>query len=132
MKLDKLWIEEFKNLRDFNIDFDEEHLVTVIVGWNGAGKSNLIEALVIIFRDLDLGEKASFGYKLDYLIHSGQKVHVESQKGEFPAITVDGNKISRKELKNYLPKQVFGYYSGPSDRLLGHFKSTKNDSKITF
>lgn len=67
MKLDKLWIKEFKNLRDVVVDFDEDQLITVVIGWNGAGKSNLLEALVIIFRDLDLGEAPRFAYKLTYI-----------------------------------------------------------------
>ena len=55
MKVDKLYIRSrFKNLEDVQIDFDEEHLMTVIVGRNGAGKSNVLEALVVIFRNLDL------------------------------------------------------------------------------
>ena len=41
-------------LKDFSLDFDEKSLITIIIGWNGTGKSNLFEALVIIFRDLDL------------------------------------------------------------------------------
>ena len=35
-------------------------------GENGAGKSNLLEALTIIFRNLDLELKAPFDYKLKY------------------------------------------------------------------
>jgi recombinational DNA repair ATPase RecF len=54
MRLDKLAIGSFKNLRDFSIDFDEQSPTTVLVGRNGTGKSNLLEALTIIFRDLDL------------------------------------------------------------------------------
>ena len=54
MKLDKLWIKDFKNLKDFTVDFDEGSFVTVVIGWNATGKSNLFEALVIIFRDMDL------------------------------------------------------------------------------
>ncbi len=55
MKLRKLEISEFKNLRNFIIEF-EQTLTTVLLGQNGTGKSNLLEALIIIFRDLDLGE----------------------------------------------------------------------------
>ena len=66
MRLDKLWIKEFKNLRDFDIDFDEEQMTTVLIGHNGTGKSNLIEAIVIIFRDLDLGRPPEFSYNLTY------------------------------------------------------------------
>jgi predicted ATPase len=123
MKLDNLYIDSFKNLQNFKISFDEGHLVTAIVGWNGAGKSNLIEALVIIFRDLNLMEKAAFSYELNYLIRN-EKVSVSAKQGEFPIVTVGSEmkKISRKNQNTYLPKQVFGYYSGPSDRLLSHFR----------
>ncbi|WP_198555226.1 AAA family ATPase [Siphonobacter sp. SORGH_AS_0500] len=60
MRLDKLIIgsskisptHQFKNLKDVVIDFDQDHWVTVIIGWNGTGKSNVLEALAIIFREL--------------------------------------------------------------------------------
>jgi len=51
MKLLKLEISTFKNLRDFSIDFSQT-LTTVLLGQNGTGKSNLLEALIVIFRDL--------------------------------------------------------------------------------
>ncbi len=54
MRLDKLRIGQFKNLRDVHIDFDETSPYTVLVGGNGSGKSNLIEAIAWIFRNLDL------------------------------------------------------------------------------
>lgn len=51
MKLDRLHIRsQFKNLSDFRIDFDEASEMTVMVGRNGTGKSNLLETLTIIFR----------------------------------------------------------------------------------
>jgi len=53
MKIDKVFIEDFKNLRDFSIDINETKLHTVLLGQNAAGKSNFIEAIVLIFRDLD-------------------------------------------------------------------------------
>src|SRR6202035_619362 len=65
MKLRKLEISTFKNLRNFSIDFSQQ-LTTVLLGQNGTGKSNLLEALIIIFRDLDLGLPPEFKYKLHY------------------------------------------------------------------
>ena len=51
MKVDKLYIRSrFKNLENVKVDFDENHLMTVVVGRNGSGKSNVLEALVSIFR----------------------------------------------------------------------------------
>lgn len=136
MKLDKLWISEFKNLKNITIDFDQNELVTVIIGWNGAGKSNVIEALVIIFRDLDLHYPPAFSYDLEYVCR-GRKIYIEARANDdkkdrykikyHPLNKPDEIKnLSNKEFfddgdKKYLPTNVFGYYSGPSDRLATHF-----------
>ena len=56
MRIDWLWLEEYKNLKDLTINFDEEHLITVLIGRNGTGKSNVLEALTVIFRDLLMEE----------------------------------------------------------------------------
>ena len=41
MRLDRVWIDGFRNLKDVSVDFDETRLTTVVIGQNGAGKSNL-------------------------------------------------------------------------------------------
>ncbi|MBT3039307.1 MAG: AAA family ATPase [Candidatus Thiodiazotropha sp. (ex Ctena orbiculata)] len=142
MKLDKLWIKDFKNLKDVEVDFDEEQLVTVVIGWNGAGKSNLIEALVIIFRDLDLGNSPKFAYRLEYICR-GNRIVVNAapdkpKKDQYEIncspVSASGdllrevewteisfNQFHKDENRSYLPANVFGYYSGPSDRLAVHF-----------
>ncbi|OYG34394.1 hypothetical protein CI648_10465 [Klebsiella pneumoniae subsp. pneumoniae] len=136
MKLDKLWVSEFKNLKNITIDFDQNELVTVIIGWNGAGKSNVIEALVIIFRDLDLHYPPAFSYDLEYVCR-GRKIYIEARvnddkkdryKIKYHPINKpnESKNLSNKEFfedgdKKYLPTNVFGYYSGPSDRLATHF-----------
>jgi AAA15 family ATPase/GTPase len=136
MKLDKLWISEFKNLKDIEIDFDQDELVTVVIGWNGAGKSNVIEALVIIFRDLDLHKAPSFSYKLEYICR-GNRIIVEAKttdikKEQYKVLIHNADDITdiitdkyteffNNKERAYLPSNVFGYYSGPSDRLANHF-----------
>ena len=127
MKLDKLWIKDFKNLKDFTIDFDVEQKTTVLIGHNGTGKSNLIEALVIIFRDLDLDRSPKFAYKLDYLCRD-YRVQIEADPDSNPKylFLVDGEKIARTKFtkdpdRTYLPNNVFAYYSGPSGRLESYF-----------
>jgi len=59
MRLDKVYIDGFKNLNDCMADFDESRLTTVVIGQNGAGKSNLIEAIVYIFRSVDFNRPQS-------------------------------------------------------------------------
>jgi predicted ATPase len=129
MRIKRLEVTSFKNLRNFSIDFDVESFTTVVVGENGAGKSNILEALVIIFRDLDLGLPPEFPYQLTYQCR-GHEIRIdakpsESTKGRQVAISVDGEKVSFGKFVNnkaeYLPKYVFGYYSGPSNRLEEHF-----------
>jgi hypothetical protein len=136
VRLDKLWISEFKNLRDFTIDFDEQSPYAVLVGGNGTGKSNLIEALVLIFRNLDLNEAVPFAYRLEYrrAVPAGNanqsKIIISSEKNHSANFVVNGNELSKSDFYStggdgsyqYLPRFVFGYYSGPSDRLAAYFR----------
>lgn len=81
MKVDKLHIRSrFKNLENVKVDFDEEHLMTVVVGRNGSGKSNVLEALVSIFRNLDLGEAPPFSYVLNYRLGEPHKPNLPSER----------------------------------------------------
>ncbi|MDQ3685631.1 MAG: AAA family ATPase [Acidobacteriota bacterium] len=136
MRLDKLKIDHFKNLREFEIDFDQESPTTVIVGRNGTGKSNLLEALVIIFRDLDLGERPSFKYELQYFCRN-HKVQVDAdpaRERNAVEIRVDDEPISNTRFsqdstREYFPNFVFGYYSGSSNRLEQHFEKHQKNFK---
>lgn len=98
MRLDKLTIgsakvsptHQFKNLKNVTIDFDQEHWVTVVIGWNGTGKSNVLEALAIIFRDLITYKSVSpekrkevprFAFKLAYQMGLGENlrhIHIDA------------------------------------------------------
>ncbi|CAM2175245.1 AAA family ATPase [Burkholderia orbicola] len=98
MRLDKLTIgsakdsptHQFKNLKNVTIDFDQDHWVTVVIGWNGTGKSNVLEALAIIFRDLitykDISpekrkEIPRFAFKLSYCMGAGEnlrRIHIDA------------------------------------------------------
>ncbi|MDP2897331.1 MAG: AAA family ATPase [bacterium] len=135
MRLDELWIDEFKNLRNITVDFDEESPYTVLVGENGSGKSNFIEALAWIFRSLDLEEPTPFSYEIKYRCR-GVDVRVKAAKGSAPEFwekptgttAYEGLPKSKfmsvddDERPNYRPAFVFGYYSGPSDRLASLFE----------
>jgi predicted ATPase len=80
MRIDRLSLKEFRNLVEFEVDFDETSSRQVVVGRNGVGKSNLLEALTRIFRDLDLEEDSEFGYEIEYLCN-GHFVKVQSLQG---------------------------------------------------
>ena len=127
MRVDWLEIADFKNLKNFRIDFDESQLTTVLIGQNGTGKSNLFEALVLIFRALDLNEDPPFGFHIRYLCR-GHAVEVwTEEKGQKLGFRfkVDDTEYAKSRFideKNvFLPQHVFAYYSGPSQRLAGTF-----------
>lgn len=126
MRIDSLTIDDFKNLKNFHIDIDETQLTSVFIGRNGAGKSNLLEAIVIIFRDLDLNvQTKEFSYSIRYN-SSGHSIQIESDKKKMSRFfKVDEEECKRAEFyrmrDQFLPAHVFAYYSGPSNRLEKHF-----------
>ncbi len=140
MRINSLYIKEFRNLRDFAIEFTSEgedadgNLVIfnshAVIGQNGSGKSNLLEAIIIIFRDLDLKNKPEFAYKLTYEIR-GHIIEIDAESLEkVPAVTIDGKKRSANYLYNnaneYLPSNIFVYYSGKNQRIEELFQAHQN------
>ncbi len=138
-RLVELWLEDFKNLKDYTVRFDSAHGLDVVLGWNGTGKSNLFESLVIIFRDLHewsdrnrWPEQPMNGYRLRYEIDE-QLIEIVWNPTEMKRPTAIGavrsakskgigkpEAIARTHLP--LPRFVFGYYSGPTNRLAEHFQ----------
>jgi predicted ATPase len=128
MELLSLEISKFRNLVDFNLDLNEAKSPVVLVGGNGTGKSNLLEALACIFADLDLDRPTVFGYRIVYKVH-GEIIDLDWSpdlaKNRL-SVKIDGVKSSRRSLKavkRRLPRFVFGYYSGSNDRLATYFKA---------
>jgi len=127
VRLDRLSIPKHRNLRGFAIDFDESQPTTVLLGRNGTGKSNLIEVIVEIFRELELGGAPAFAYTLDYVCRE-RAIRIDAdpaRSGKRLDIRIDGEAVTQaafqRGLDTYLPNYVFAYYSGWSSRLERHF-----------
>ncbi|WP_291149647.1 AAA family ATPase [Flavobacterium sp. UBA7680] len=141
MRIESVKINGFKNLSQFTIDLDKEAIHTVLIGQNAAGKSNFLEALVIIFKNLDLGEKKlilpDFDFDIVYRCKAGTVQILgfsgkdELNHGSEPTTKagydffVNDIKMSRaafyRNKNEHLPRYVFSYYSGVSNRLVEHF-----------
>lgn len=161
MRLDKLTIgsakasptHQFKNLKNVTIDFDQDHWITVMIGWNGTGKSNVLEALAIIFRDLISKKRTpAFAFQLAYRIGTGTRrrhVHIDADpdrdkdplvihlatdeqargestlipfiEGATPETALRGRIVKLNTFLSEegltLPRYVFSYYSGDSQRM---------------
>jgi predicted ATPase len=117
MRIDYLEIKSrWKNLEGFKIDFDQSRDVTVLLGRNGSAKSNLIEAIITIFINLDLKDLAPFAYFLKYEIN-GQKVVLDAEEGKQPKAEVNQKHVNLAEFREkWMPNHVVCYYSGSSDR----------------
>lgn len=141
MQLLRIRIPTFRNLRDLDIAF-ATHLQAMegtpqdvlpksirshaLIGQNGTGKSNLLEALITIFRDVDLNREAEFDYTLEYGIR-GHVVRIEADKAKQkrPYVWVDGKGESQGYLlknRTLLPTHVFAYYSGRNERIEALFQ----------
>jgi predicted ATPase len=150
MKLKRLKINsDFKNLAGVELHFSETESRTVIIGQNGTGKSNILEAIVHIFLRMDDGLPPDFSYELEYKLgdeslETWVKVEADLAQSEIykiQAFTLDDQgrasepenltikKVKRDDegLARYLPRNVFAYYSGPSDRLENLFFQKRKD-----
>lgn len=124
MRINWLKIKEDRNLRNFEIDFDETVPITVLLGRNGSGKSNLFEDIVEIFIALEeVSPVSRFAYEIEYYCHENL-IHIAadpSRNAQRIQISVNGAKVSpsqfKKKLHDYLPRHVFAYYSGWNGRL---------------
>jgi predicted ATPase len=136
MKINYLKIGRFKNLHKFELNLkDNPHDILVTIGKNGTGKSNLLEALVLIFRDLVMEEnKPPFEYELHYNCRNTDiSVVADPNSKTKYQFSIEREKLKRKELfwsKDdvgflYLPEYIFAYYSGISNRLEEHFDSSQ-------
>lgn len=141
MQLRHLAIPQFRNLRGVAIDFATQldpapgpapasapkairsH---ALIGQNGVGKSNLIEALITIFRDVDLDRDAALAYTLEYEIRGHTvRLQADTAKQKRPFVWVDGKAESQGHLlkrRELLPSHVFAYYSGRNERIEALFQ----------
>lgn len=135
MQILRILIPTFRNLRDLDIAFATHLQPTAsatdapprhirshaLIGQNGTGKSNLIEALITIFRDVDLDREAAFDFTLEYSIR-GHVVQIvaDTVKQKRPYVWVDGKAESQGYLlknRELLPAHIFAYYSGRNERI---------------
>lgn len=115
MKIEYLHILNYKNLDNLEIHFSKGSFVNALIGANGSGKSNVIEAITIIFASLKTAQEISFSYKIKYSI--GDKKYEITNMESGTVAQCDGKRLSKSELATALPSTLFLYYCGETTRL---------------
>ena len=111
MRLKSLYIEEYKNIRKQTFDFSNNTGFIALIGLNGSGKSNLLEAISLIFDDLYGIQHAEQvkGYTITYEI--GGVTYTYSTLDEH------NNVIQLSKGEKVCPSSVIACYSGEDLRL---------------
>jgi AAA15 family ATPase/GTPase len=114
MRITKVYIKEYKNLYDFNWEL-EDTPISVIVGKNASGKTNLLAALVEIFIYAlhyvqGKSSKSSFDFSISYVKEDNVLI---TFKDKFSLYQND-NPTQAIQDSTALPEKIFAYYAGES------------------
>lgn len=124
MKLRRLRIEGFKNVHACDIDFTSSPLINAVIGGNGSGKSNLIEAVLQILVGCYFERAPRFKFRLEY--EAQNRVIVLQREASRTSVMVDGTQLTldrfAKRLREvptqkFFPELTLVYYSGECQRV---------------
>ena len=135
MQLLNLYIDNYKNLVDFNWDIGEENVTSalLLMGKNASGKTNILEAIIKIFDFLmhSKRQKPPFAFSIKYKLENFTVTITCNKENSIDKVSIndeivplfDINRINNKliprsqtELKNLLPDNIILYYSGFAGR----------------
>lgn len=117
MKLQRLHIKKFRNIEDLDLDLSKQDGLSILIGNNGTGKSNILEATIAIFAGLYSRSRKFmplFDYDIEYKMQD-ETIKI-SKSGE--KLFLNGDEVNKKDLSHIvLPKNVIACYSGETLRL---------------
>lgn len=116
MKLKRVVIKNYKNLKDVEINFPDSNIVAFI-GNNGSGKSNILENIAHTFSVAkDFNNRNDIDYIFDYIYQiDSNEYRIEDDGVRF--LYYKNNARDIKNIGNGLPKVIFTYYAGETGRL---------------
>lgn len=126
MKLKQIKFDQYRNLNNFECSFGDSNVIAFI-GNNGSGKSNVLEAIAqsfVIAKNIDNIKYISYLFDMEYEI-DGNTYRIENNNHSFHCYK--NAKLDIKNLKYCLPKVIFTYYSGDTDRLNSYAKRVEDD-----
>ncbi|MCQ2310587.1 MAG: AAA family ATPase [Paludibacteraceae bacterium] len=132
-RLKSLYIKEYKNIKEQPFDFSSNTGYIALIGLNGSGKSNLLEAISLIFDKLinHQSNQIPFEYKINYEL-DGHTYFIAKEE-----VQKDGTKCEQNEL--VYPSSLIACYSGEDNRLwklsfekyyMGYFKDAVDNNNF--
>lgn len=108
-RLKSVYIKDYKNIQDQTFDFSSNTGYIALIGLNGSGKSNLLEAISIIFNGLFNKKAIPFEYEIKYDIdgHIYERKKLSAKK--------DGLRVKDEDMQ--YPSSIIACYSGEDLRL---------------
>lgn len=115
-RLQELHIKGYKNIQDQHFDFSVNQGLIALVGENGSGKSNLLEAISYIFNSVFHGTPTDFEYVINYSF-GADEIILTNSTGSLSG-TVNGVSKTVEDLKvQFVPSRIIANYSGEDLRL---------------
>lgn len=130
MKLKSLYIKKYKNIKGQTFDFSNHNGITLLIGNNGSGKSNLLESISDIFSNLYQKKNLyeTEGFNLEYIDNADVTYSIKYENGKLEK-KVNGS-IETQTNPVVLPKRVVAVYSGETARLWERFYSPIYDGLV--
>lgn len=114
MKIHYIFLDGYKNLDSIEIQMPDDSLVMGMIGNNGSGKSNVLEALTLVFAAAYNNESVDFNYRILYSIND-DRYELSNLEGE--KFEKNGKRVKKADRPFCLPRNIFLYYCGETDRL---------------
>lgn len=117
-KLIYLKIENFKNLKNIEINFANNKNFSIIIGNNASGKSNILEAISAIFTEIYTRKRIqNFKFELIYK-YQNKTLKIAKPYG-YISYFVDNAAVSKNYFmtNDYMPSKVIALYSGDETRM---------------
>jgi energy-coupling factor transporter ATP-binding protein EcfA2 len=124
VKLERLWIKDYKNLRNCKVEFPLPHLLNAVIGGNGSGKSNIVEAILHILIGVYFSKPPPFDFVFEFEAQN-RRITLRGEDRKLSA-AVDGEekppRFFAERLRDgaaqvYYPELTLVYYSGECQRV---------------
>ena len=109
MRLKSLYIKDYKNIKEQSFDFSDNTGYVALIGENGSGKSNLLEAIGLIFNGILNKKKIPFSFEIVYE-YDGKEYSRKKMRA-----AIDGKRAKNDDM--LYPTSIIACYSGEDLRL---------------